>query len=715
MDNKVVQSVIINYNANFAQNRPYDNLVPVSGELNIGKNAEVAVYGGSLTRAPIVLRANKNLQNKGSEVHSKSNKTIDLNLVINESYPTQYQTTQSKIVDSAQGAPIQVYDDVSGQELITISLPEGNYSRDNFGDTLSQNINSFIDNKINELQPIGSVSSANFVIGASDVLNEFPYYFDYSNTDDGLFLGLRNNKLSRQDILNGPVNQQLFQQRNNTETQQVGVNLTLDSIGSPVTYSIYGANATAQVENWNSFIRSDQALMPMLTEQKQNGDGNYEGEGTYYSFGLNMTHQAGGISDGKKQICVGFINTLYQSEWTDSNIPEIQAISENDIGEVPNLYLSANFVQVYEASNITKSYIDIFMPDTLNDQGDTFNYLGSGGLAGEPFDDFNALVRLTRIQMPYDLGSDIGEQPNLTGRYEWRFYTEEYKYNNNVLEIGSTTTTKATRVYYFQFISENGANREILYDSKSNGVYINPNWLDDATLFECVESERDSTESVSTGFMPITLFNNCTEEDVLFSPQGNFLLHQKPDGDFICRQRFNKYYLTTKNKDLANTLGIPVQPEDEIQKTIDFDIEVDVNTIKRKLITNNIYNPNAYPINRKEGGLTNIYSDYNRYNIELNLPVKAYNSTETQVNNIGQTRNILFNQDPFVSGSTTLNDANNIVKNIEPNTIKYLTLNNTAPLNINNLRLQIRRAKTNELATEINDTQVEILIKSDRN
>ena len=35
------------------------------------------------------------------------------------------------------------------------------------------------------------------------------------------------------------------------------------------------------------------------------------------------------------------------------------------------------------------------------------------------------------------------------------------------------------------------------------------------------------------------------------------------------------------------------------------------------------------------------------------------------------------------------------------------------PLNLNSLNVQIRRAKTNELATELEDASVELLIKSE--
>ena len=708
MDKKVVQSVILNHNENFAQNKAYNNLTPVAGELDIGPNAEVCMYGGSLDRAPIVIRADKNLLRVGGAAFvGDSEKVVPLKLQMLNVYPNQYQTTQDKILNTVQGAPIQ---QVAGPGLvdeINIEIPEGNYSRDNFCNTLSIIGNNYIANKVDYFVNIGSVSSTNFQIGGQNVYNEFPYYLDYSQVDAGFFLGLRNTKIKFGQTLNGPVNQQLFTVRNHNETNSENVDITADTLGSPATYSIYGANASTQVENWNTFVRSDQALMPMLMENESTSDGNYHGEGTYYSFGLNIDKTGG---DGKKQINVGFINTLYQSEWTDSSTPELQTISENDIGEIPNTYLSANFVQVVDSGDITESYIDILMPDTLNETEAPFNYLSNSGTAGAPFSNGNAMVRLSRIQLPYSLpGAGTDEQPTLTGRYMWKFYAEEYKQNAVELEIGSILYTKAERIYYFQLLAENGPDRKVLYDSKSNGVYINANWLDDATLFDCVESARVGAESVSTGFMPITLFNNCTPNDVFFSPQGNFILHET-GGDFYSRQRIGNYTFSSTNKDLANTLGIPIGVDADNNE---FDIDIDGATITKKLPATNVYNPNAYPVSKNLGGLTSLYSDYNRYNIELNLPIKAFNSTETQVNNIGQKRSIIFNADPFVRGETTNIATSNINKDLEPNTLKFLTLNNSAPLNLNNLRLQIRRAKNNELATEITDSQVEILIRSD--
>ena len=92
--------------------------------------------------------------------------------------------------------------------------------------------------------------------------------------------------------------------------------------------------------------------------------------------------------------------------------------------------------------------------------------------------------------------------------------------------------------------------------------------------------------------------------------------------------------------------------------------------------------------------------------------MKAYNTTRTNKNNIGQKRTIVYKTEPVIEGESHEIQSVFINKNIQPNSLKFLTLNNTEPLNLNNMNIQIRRNHNNELATELEDASVEILIKS---
>ena len=49
------QSVILNINENYANNKPSDYKTAVSQKFSIGKNAEVALYNASLSRKPIYI------------------------------------------------------------------------------------------------------------------------------------------------------------------------------------------------------------------------------------------------------------------------------------------------------------------------------------------------------------------------------------------------------------------------------------------------------------------------------------------------------------------------------------------------------------------------------------------------------------------------------------------------------------------------------------
>ena len=83
-------------------------------------------------------------------------------------------------------------------------------------------------------------------------------------------------------------------------------------------------------------------------------------------------------------------------------------------------------------------------------------------------------------------------------------------------------------------------------------------------------------------------------------------------------------------------------------------------------------------------------------------------------NDVGQTKTIIYKTGTITEGQIADIQGNIVTKNIEPNNLKWLTLNNSEPLNLNSLNVTIRRNKSNKLATELTDSSIEILIKSDK-
>ena len=78
--------------------------------------------------------------------------------------------------------------------------------------------------------------------------------------------------------------------------------------------------------------------------------------------------------------------------------------------------------------------------------------------------------------------------------------------------------------------------------------------------------------------------------------------------------------------------------------------------------------------------------------------------------NLGNERTIIYGTGTFIEGSLDTINNTSVSVNINPSTLKYISLNNNKPLKLNNLNIQIRRANSNEEAVEITDCSIEILI-----
>jgi hypothetical protein len=197
--------------------------------------------------------------------------------------------------------------------------------------------------------------------------------------------------------------------------------------------------------------------------------------------------------------------------------------------------------------------------------------------------------------------------------------------------------------------------------------------------------------------------------DGISFPRGNYLAYfDYSDDYFIVRTPATDYEFLTNSKSLREILGISQNKAREItllKGDGNFETTFEVNNQRR-------FNPNAFPRYPKEAGLTKLYADNTQYNIEVNLPVKAYNTTTSTQNNIGQKRTIVYKTEPLVDGESQGIAQVYVNKNIVPNNLKFLTLNNSEPLNLNNMNVQIRRSHNNELATELEDASVELLVKS---
>ena len=275
----------------------------------------------------------------------------------------------------------------------------------------------------------------------------------------------------------------------------------------------------------------------------------------------------------------------------------------------------------------------------------------------------------------------------------------------------------AKNKYYFQLLAKdyNGGTLgfysggvDTLYDSRAHGISLPRNIVESSFLTENLKSTRHADGWTSGGLMPYIFFRNVSASTYVYRPRGAFTgkedLIDPADPINILKVGVERYrFNLTESLQLKNILGLG--------KTV---------TEKGTMADNSFapldqspnYNPSAYPNNiSPESGIVNLYADDIRYNIEIpSLPIKTFSTTALSNNVSGNERPVLYTTETFIEGAVTRLDNSKLVKNILPNNTKFIALKNRDAIKLNSLEVQVRRADDNEIATEITDVSVELLI-----
>jgi hypothetical protein len=213
--------------------------------------------------------------------------------------------------------------------------------------------------------------------------------------------------------------------------------------------------------------------------------------------------------------------------------------------------------------------------------------------------------------------------------------------------------------------------------------------------------------------MPYLFVNKLAEGDGIYNPKMNAIVVW--DGtDYYYKPGVITYQYNLQNDSIRDVLNQGSGKQETFTVGANEAWAVKVNELNTQR-----YNPNAYPIFKKESGITKIYGDKEDYIIELNLPIESIHNRKNKAvskanNDVGQMKTIIYKTGTITEGQISDIQGNIVTKNIEPNNLKWLTLNNSEPLNLNSLNVTIRRNKSNKLATELTDSSIEILIKSDK-
>jgi hypothetical protein len=648
MNRTDIQSVILNFNKNYANSKGYQFTQLVNQQLEIHPNSMVALYTGNLVRKPIVL----------------SEDTI-VSINITSQFPTTEQITS-----------ITLNQELEGETLIEATISKGHYSKLTFCRELVRKIN----NQIELLQ--GQDTEVYPFNGGDPATMKIPYKMFYDMKDGQFFLGLRY-KLEEQTSLTFFDNYVVsFEDLNDDCNTSQGVTFIEEK------QIIF--HRTTKVNDWNSYALGNQPIKGMSYCFSEDGvDDKLESDISFSTCQVQAKLPSSGTSD--LEFLYALDNTYFQSKWaTTSTVETSNIVYATGNIDVPVCSLGAYFDLSMDTDGFTKQSLMIIVNEELENAGNA-QYQYSESVR----DDY--VSNLKQILKEIDLTRYEIDLSYIT-TFRWEIYCE----NSPATGLITPSNLEENRIYYVRFLStspyQQGSN-QVLFDSKEIGYSINSDMVETGYLFQQIESYSDPNTSVTGGLCPQFFFKNSDENFVVYNPRQNSTVSLS-DGrnNFEFNLGINGYNFEVKDQNNVNTSAL--------------ENILGVSENSSLTFSNTNFNPNNYPKKADLAGLTQLGSDRTRYNIELNLPIKAYNTTESSVNNLGQTRTIIYNTNPVVEDVTNISSGL-INASIDPSNIKFLSLNNEKELKLNNIDVSIRRAKTNELAEEITDASIELLIQSE--
>ena len=664
MSQSEIHSVILNLNKNFSNNKGYSFSTIVNKQLTLKPNTLCALYTGNIIRSPIVI-----------------DKDTDFTLELNISrFPTDRQTAIADMKTENL--------ETEGFPNLSVEIKAGKYSKLSFCRYFCNQINNLLGGVV--YQNIEVTADIEPVPGEK-LHRSFPYAMFYEMKDDNFFLGLRY-ELQPDDPDTGQRKQEWHSM---TRFQDLDDNM---ATSQGITKALYDLEFHREVraDNWEAFALGNSPVRGMA--HKSQDLNNLLGDEIGF-ISCNIVATKPSAATQNQEFLFGLNNTYFSEKWGSAgNIPDEKTIRSIGV-DVPQVLIGAYLDATLSTTEVTNSVLTLFCLDDLGALG-LADFVGETARDNAILDDYKTLARVDLR----DYNVNIDDGASLT--YEvYQIQTAYGQFDDDIATDG--------REYYFRFIvgspySDTTA-RTCIYDSINNNIALSADLVETGYLFQQLECYGDATSATTGGLCPQFYFKNTNEDfKVVNARCNNIAWYDNEANRFNYQMGYLGYAFSvdearannTNPNALRNILGINVNTSQTL---------FGGNTVTNR---DTIYDPNAFPIRKELGGLNQLESDKIRYNIELNLPVKAYNSTESEINDLGQQRTIIYNTNPVIEDVT--NHSSGLVnKNLEPNDIKYLSLNNRDDIKLNSLDIKIRRAKTNELAEEITDASVELLFKSD--
>ena len=662
------QSIIVNYNPNFANGEASNFIQPFNKQLEIQPNAEVAFYQGQLQRKTIIIPETEVItydltEQLPSEAFRKNVANGTFSIIDN-----------SRLIDAVQD--------------IDITIRKGHY-------TQSELVEAIRADTSNEIE---TLRLQNYT---ADIEQDFLYQAIGENDAEGVFIGL--STLNRINNLDSTSN--VGSEVTNTLSYASGSSLT--------------GRTTVREDNWNQYLGAKFPMNPLSAIQSSSPSKMEEQQNAYF-YSLNFNP----VPETTQRVYVGWLNTAFTANvWVNPSIPEVQpAFPAHPVKAdgVPASFFGCEYILSTDSSNVSTMRGTVYLNDAFNFQStisedvDNFDLQYKFALQGKN-DKFDFLNRPLQRVYEFFGDEDLGVQG-------WRIYSITEK---SGIGDADYQQSQETRKFYFQLVSKEYTSNSynfkggdnVLFDSRDFGISLPQDLVQDAVTWGAVKSDRDPTNSdknVSLGIMPYIFMRNCNTGTYFHNPKGSWISQANTTGALpMINNPIQRYGLKFQAQTGVDNKGSPTySSETSVLRQVlglgrSYNAKTDANNNPAT------YDPNIYPQSRgASAGINALYSDNLRYNFEiLSLPIRTFNSTKNSDNISGNERTIIHSTESFIEGEVTELRNSFINKNIVPSTLKYISLNNSARIFLNDIAVKVTRADTNQTASEITDTSFEILVR----
>ncbi len=670
-----IHSVILNLNKNFSNNQGSNFKQIVNKQLELKPNTLVALYSGNIVRKPIV---------------------IEDNTVLDLQFPSQFPTDAQKLLPSTTTHVDDI--DVKQPQAVTTIVPKGFYSKISFGRVICELANALLESPAHQdIETVIAPSATN------EMTINTPYRLFFEVKDNNVWLGLRRVEM---DYIGSQDNEGPY--RVPLEDMDDGQNNT-SNITLAVDNERLIFQSTLRTANYDAFALGNTPILPHCYSHLSDPETNPVDVG-WANLNINIDPVA--ASTELLEFCYVFNNTYFTSQWNPSAAPtpptQTRLVDVNNKPFVVSGLLGAYFAVQITNGDVTTQSMTLYANSVIDQVPESV----FGGVATDVDFVMNAGMRsLATINLSdYDF-SDV-----LSG-----IWCEVYAVDVPTLAADDMPNgiVEDHYEYYFRWYMRspysNVDELTLLFDSKNVGLRIQNHLVDSGYLFQCIPSEgKINSKYQSGGLCPQFYFKNCLTDLKVSQPSLNSCVGYNSLEDVFQYKTGIRSYNFQPTTD-ENSQGVPiVGGNTKNNASLQNVLGVADNETRGTATVNEetLFNPSKYPSNKSMAGLTKLSSDDQRYNIEVNLPVKAYNTTEQTTNDIGQTRTIIYNTNASL-GTDDNPSVGLINKELQPSNLKYLSLNNPNPIKLNTLDINIRRAKTNAIAEEITDSSLELIFYSE--